>query len=176
MRIATIVTTLTLAMAGTVTFAQNVTYDFDRSANFSAFKRYAWVRGTALADQLNDKRIVNAIDAQLALKGLTQVAGNENPDVLVAYHATFDRNLQITGFSSGWGGYRFAGTRTGSARAEEITVGTLVVDVVDARTRTIVWRGKATKDIDVNAGPEKRDKNITKAAGKLFRNYPPTRK
>jgi hypothetical protein len=35
-----------------------------------------------------------------------------------------------------------------------------------------VWRGTATKDIDVNAKPDKRDKSITKAAEKLFKNYP----
>ena len=173
MRIPAFVTAATLAMLGTVTFAQNVTYDFDRTADFSSFKRYAWVRGTTVNDPLNHKRIVGAVDAQLAMRGMTLVARDANPDVLVAYHASFDKNLQITGFSSGWGGYRFAGSRSGSARAEEITVGTLAVDVVNATTGMIVWRGMATKDVDVNAKPEKRDKNINKAAEKIFKNYPP---
>jgi hypothetical protein len=66
--------------------------------------------------------------------------------------------------------------RSGTARAEEILVGSLVIDVVDARTRTIVWRGMASKDIDVDASAEKRDKNINKAAEKLFKNYPPKQK
>ena len=44
---------------------------------------------------------------------------------------------------------------------------------VDARTKTIVWRGTATKDIDVNANPDKRDKNIAKTTEKLFKSYPP---
>jgi hypothetical protein len=51
------------------------------------------------------------------------------PDLFVAYHATFDRDLQISGFSSGWGPYRFALNRTGVARAEEILTGTLAVDM-----------------------------------------------
>ena len=169
----TFVTTVMLAGLAAVALAQQVTYDFDRAADFSAFKRYAWVRGTVLNDQLNHHRIVSAVNAQLASKGLVQVQSDDNPDVFVAYHASFDRNLQITGFSSGWGGYRFPASRTGSARAEEIVVGSLVVDVVNARTKTIVWRGAATRDIDVNASPEKRDKNINKAAEKLFKNYPP---
>jgi hypothetical protein len=100
------------------------------------------------------------------------VAVDGTPDVLVAYHASFDRDLQINGFSSGWGGYRFGGTRTGSARAEEILVGTLAVDIVNAATKTIVWRGMATKEVDVKANPDKREKNINKAAEKLFKNYP----
>jgi len=38
-----------------------------------------------------------------------------------------------------------------------------------------MWRGTASKEVDAKASPEKRDKNINKAAEKLFRNYPPGR-
>jgi hypothetical protein len=71
------------------------------------------------------------------------------PDLFVAYHATFDRDLQISGFSSG--------------------------DMVDSRTNTIVWRGSASKDIDTKADPSKRERNIAKAAERLFKNYPPVK-
>jgi len=73
MRIATFVTTVTLAALGTIAFAQSVTYDFDRSADFSKLRTYAWVRGTALRDELNHQRIQRAIDAQLTMKGLAKV-------------------------------------------------------------------------------------------------------
>jgi hypothetical protein len=173
MRIRTFLTAASLALLGAITLAQSVTYDFDRSANFASFKTYTWVRGTNLPDQLNHQRIMGAVDAQLALKGLARV--DSNADVLLAYHATFDEDVQISGFSSGWGGYRFGGMRNGTATVDEILVGTLAVDVVDAKTNAIVWRGMATKEIDVKASPEKRDKNINKAAAKLFKNYPPKR-
>ena len=173
MRIKTVVLTVTMAALAAVALAQQITYDFDRTADFSKFRRYAWVRGTIVDDQLNHDRIVSAINTQLASKGLIQVGSSDDPDVLVAYHASFDRNLQITGFSSGWGGYRFGGSRTGSARTDQIIVGSLIVDVVNVRTKTIVWRGAATRDLDVNASPEKRDKNVNKAAEKVFKNYPP---
>ena len=165
--------TTALLLVGTISFAQNVTYDFDRSVDFSKLKTHAWARGTMLDDELNHKRIVGALDAQLSEKGLEKVERSADPDVLVAYYATFDRDLEINGFSSGWGGYRFGGMRSGNARAQEILVGTLVVDVVNPRTNTIVWRGIASKDIDVKANPEKRDKNIDATAKKLFKDYPP---
>jgi hypothetical protein len=92
--------------------------------------------------------------------------------VLVAYHASFSRDLEINGYASGWGGYRWGPARTGTARVEQVTVGTLVIDLVNAKSNTIVWRGIATKDLDPKASPEKRDKNINKAAEKLFKNYP----
>ena len=173
MRTARFVTTAAFILAGTLAFAQSISYDFDRSTNFARLKTYTWVRGTALKDELNHRRIVGAIDVQLSQKGLIKLDSPANADLLVAYHTTFDRDLQINGFSSGWGGYRFGGSRTGTARTEEILVGTLVVDVVDAKSNTIVWRGIASKDIDVNASSEKREKNINRTAEKLFKNYPP---
>jgi hypothetical protein len=161
------------ALLGTTVLAQSVTTDYDRSANFASFKSYAWVRGTDVPDQLNHRRIVQSIDAQLTQKGMRMVEKSANPDVLIAYHANFDRDLQINGFSSGWGAYRWGGNRSGTARAEEITVGTLVVDMVDAKSNTIVWRGMASKDLDERASAAKRDKNARKAMEKLFKNYPP---
>lgn len=173
MRLATMAGVIAGLALGAVAYAQTISFDFDRSASFPSYRTYAWVEGTSVPDQLVHQRLVNAVDAQLTLKGMTRVQGDAKPDVLIAYHASFDRDLQITGFGSGWGGYRWGGTRSGSARAEEILVGTMIVDIVDARTNTIVWRGSATKDIDVNAKPDKRDKNINKTAEKLFKNYPP---
>jgi Domain of unknown function (DUF4136) len=172
-RIATLIGTALAALSSTTAFAQEVTYDFDRSADFSKLQSYVWVMGTPVRDDFNHKRIVDAIDKQLAAKGLGKAEGKDRADVLVAYHAAFSKNLEVNGFSSGWGGYRFGPARSGSARVEEILVGTLVVDVIDAKTGTILWRGIATKDLDVNASPEKRDKNINKAAEKLFKKYPP---
>lgn len=175
-RIATLIGIALLVLTSTTVFAQDVTYDFDKSADFSKLHSYAWVRGTPVNDELNHKRIVAAIDAQLASKGLHQVEERNSADAYVAYHAAFSQDLQVSGFSSGWGGYRFGPNRSGSARVEEILIGTLVVDIVDAKTGTILWRGIATKELDVNASPEKRDRNINRAAEKLFKNYPPKSK
>jgi hypothetical protein len=46
---------------------------------------------------------------------------------------TFDRDLQISGFSTGWGAYRFGGSRSGSVRTEEILIGAVAVDIVNNR-------------------------------------------
>jgi hypothetical protein len=173
MRIATLATAVSLTLLGTIALAQSVTYDFDRAANFSTFRTYAWARGTELTDQLNHARVVRSIESQLGSRGLTKVDSSARPDVLVAYHTSFDKNLQINAFGSGWGGPRFGGMRSGTATTQEILTGTLVVDMVDARTNAIVWRGIASGDVDTSAKPDKREKNINKAAAKLFRSYPP---
>lgn len=160
--------------AAPAAFAQDISYDYDKSFDFSKAKSYAWVDGTILKDELNHKRIVGAVDTQLAAKGLTKAAAGATPDVVVAYHASFDKDLRINGFSSGWGGYRFGATRSGSATVDDVLIGTIVVDVM--KDKAIVWRGTASKEVDVKASPEKREKNINKAAEKLFKNYPPPAK
>ena len=173
MRTATITAALALTLATTIALAQSVSYDFDRSVTFSKFRTYAWTHGTELSDQLNHGRVVRAIESQLAAKGLTKVDAGAGPDLLVAYHASFDKNLQINGFGSGWGGPAFGGLRSGTATTQEIVTGTVAVDLMDANTRGVVWRGLASSDLDPKASPEKREKNINKAAQKVFRNYPP---
>lgn len=170
MRFATLAVMATLAILGTPAAAQDVTYDFDKSADFSSFRTYQWVPGTNLVDEFNHRRIVEAVDAQLLAKGLRPAAAGEQPDVLVAYYAGIRTDLEVNGTSLGWVG----GPRPVSARVEEVPVGTLIVNIYNAKTRGILWRGVATKELDVKANPEKREKHINKAAAKLFRNYPPS--
>ena len=181
MRIATFATTLGLAVLSTIALAQNVTYDYDRTANFSSYKTYAWTRGTELTDKLNHARIVWAVESRLMAKGLTKVDPSADPDVhvadpdvLVAYHASFEKNLEISGSTHGLGPFGL-GDRLGSARVQTVLVGTLVVDIADARTGAIVFRSVASSDIAPTDKPESRDKKIAKATEKMFKNYPPTR-
>ena len=55
----------------------------------------------------------------------------------------------------------------------DILIGTMVVDIADAKKNQMVWRGIATKEVNTQANPEKRDKSINEAAKKIFKNYPP---
>jgi hypothetical protein len=129
---------------------------------------------------LIDERIVNGIEAELAKKGLTKVEAN--PDVFVVYHVAFDKQKDISTFSSGYGGgygpYGWGygggwGGGTTTTQVRDILVGTLVVDVADAKKNAMVWRGMGVKEVNTQAKPEKRDKSIAKALEKIFKNYPP---
>jgi hypothetical protein len=156
---------------GTIVLAQSIAVDFDKSVDFSRFKTYAWVPGTNVPDELNHKRIMRAVEDQLMAKGVAKVDTRSGPDLLVVYHASFDRDLQITGYGGGWP-YRFGGGPV-SARAETVLKGTVVVDLVDAASQAIVWRATATHALDLGANAEKRDRNIARTAAKMFKNYPP---
>jgi hypothetical protein len=159
--------------AGTIAFAQTVTYDVDKSADFASFKTYEWGHSMPVGDELNDRRIASAIESELASKGISRAPAGGRADVIVAYYATFDQELEING--SGWGGYRLSGMRSGSARVEEVLLGTLAVQMVNAKTGAVVWRSMATREIDLKASPGKRDKNIRAAVEKIFKRYPAQR-
>jgi hypothetical protein len=163
--------------------AQKTTYDYEKSANFAAFKTYAYKDGTKAGQELIDRRIVDAIDAQLAAKGLTKAEAN--PDVFVVYHIAFDKEKDISTYSSGYGGgygpygWGWGGGWAGGTthtQVRDILIGTLVIDIADAKKGQLAWRGIGQKEIDTQAKPDKRDKNINNAVKKIFKNYPPKQK
>ncbi len=79
-----IIVTLLMCL-GVAAFAQQVQFDYDRSANFSAYKTYQWVdyQRVAVGDQLLDQDIKRAVDEQLAGKDLRRV--ESGGDLLVGY-------------------------------------------------------------------------------------------
>jgi hypothetical protein len=170
-------------LAPGVLLAQKTTYDFEKSANFAAFKTYAHKDGTKAGQELVDKRIVDAIDSQLAAKGLTRV--DASPDVFVVYHMAFDKEKDISTYSSGYGGgygpygWGWGGGWAGGSthtQVRDILIGTLVIDIADAKKGQLAWRGIGQKEIDTQAKPDKRDKNINNAVKKILKNYPPKQK
>ena len=172
-----VLTTFVLALP-LVAAAQKTTYDFDKTATFSQYKTYSLKDGTPTGNPLIDNRIVAAIEAQLAAKGLVRT--ETAPDVMVLYHVALEEEKDISSYSTGpmYGGYGWGwgggwGSTTTDVRVREILVGTLAVDIVDAQKKQIVWRGLGSKEIDTNAKPEKRDTNINKAVEKIFKNDPP---
>jgi hypothetical protein len=173
------VCTLTLALVPALALAQETSYDFDKNTNFAAFKSFALKEGTKAGDDLVDKRIAAAIESELLAKGLTK--NDEKPDMFVVYHMAFDKQQSMTAYNTGAGYGPYAwrwrgGFGTTDIRVDEILIGTLVVDMADANKQELVWRGMGVKEVDVQAKPEKRDKNIGKAVQKILKNYPPKAK
>lgn len=171
-RSAALITAFVLLPA--VLIAQKTSFDYDKTATFSAFKSYALKDGTNVGDPLIDNRIVAAIEKQLAAKGLTKT--DAKPDLTVMYHVAFDKQKDISAFSTGGGpyGYRWGGGwGSTDVRVKDILVGTLVIDIADANKGEVVWRGMGVKEVDVQAKADKRDKNINNAVQKILKNYPP---
>ena len=171
---------IAMVLAPALILAQKTSYDYQKGTNFAAFKTYGHKEGTPVGQPLIDDRLVAAIDAQLAAKGLTKA--ESDPDLFVVYHMAFDKQKDISTFSSGygggygpygwgWGGGWAGGTTTTQVR--DILIGTLVIDLADAKKGQLVWRGIGVKEVDTQAKPDKRDKKINDAVKKIFKNYPP---
>ena len=169
-----------LLLVPALAVAQKTSYDYSKTANFAAFKTYAHKDGTKVGQQLIDERIVGAIDAAMAAKGFTKA--DASPDVVVVYHVAFDKEKDISTYSSGYGGgygaYGYGwgggwGGGTTTTQVRDILIGTLVIDLADAKANQLAWRGMGVKEVDTQAKPDKRDKSITNAVNKIFKNYPP---
>ena len=172
---------LLLASASTA-LAQDVRYNFDKQANFAAFKTYKWVsiKGAASVGDLADKQIKAAVDAELGKKGLMKTEA-DTADLYIGYQAAVDTEKQYTsydtgwGYGPGWGGgwYGGGGTSTSTGTTSTIYVGQLALDMYTPAAKALVWRGAASKTLDPKAKPEKVQKNLDKAVAKLLKNYPP---
>jgi Domain of unknown function (DUF4136) len=154
-------------------FAQDVQFDYDRSTNFTAFKTYQWIdmKPVQVGDQLLDSDIKRAVDAQLAAKGLRRV--ESEGDLLVGYQAAISQEKQFDGVPSGppwWGNWGWGNTRVTTST---IDVGKLVIGLFDPAKKQLVWRGSASKTLDIMQDPDKNYRTLEKAMAKLFKNYPP---
>jgi hypothetical protein len=169
----TVWTAFFLVMLGAA-FAQQVKTDFDHQANFSEYKTYSW-QEIKPANSLWDTRIKNAVDAQLAAKGWTQVDSGGDVAVVAIKTLQTQRTLQTfyDGFGGGWGWRRFGGGGFGDSTTTEqdYKVGTLVVDLYDAKTKQLIWRGSAEDTLSDKA--DKNEKNLNKGVAKMFKKFPP---
>jgi hypothetical protein len=160
-------------LAGTVLSAQDVRYNFMPGTDFAKYHTYKWVtiEGGSHPNQIVDQEIKQAVDSQLAAKGLTKT-DNDKADLYVGYQIAVDQEKQWNAF--GMGGARWGGM--GSATSSTISNGTLVLDLYDPSTKQLVWTGNATKTLDPSSNQEKNQKNLDKAMAKLLKNYPPPQK
>src|ERR1043165_5943745 len=93
-----------LLLAASSALAQDVRYNFDKSANFAGFKTYKWVviKGASQLSDLPDRQVKAAVDAELAKKGLSKTDG-ETADLYIGYQAGVGQEKQYTSFDTGWG-------------------------------------------------------------------------
>jgi hypothetical protein len=169
-----------LLAAASPALAQDVRYNFDKQADFSAYKTYKWVdiKGSTLGDLL-DRQLKAAVDTELAKKGLTK-SNTDSADLMIGYQAAVGQEKEYTSFDSGygygpgWGGgwYGGAGGMT-TGTTSTIYVGQLALDMYASSPKALVWRGNASKTLDQKAKPEKQQQNLEKAVAKMLKNYPP---
>lgn len=171
-----LLTGLLLALP-TIAAAQDVKIDFDKAFNFAPVKTYSMKLGTAWGNDLSQRRVMTEFDEAIAAKGWKKV-DEAQADIQVVIHGATQTKRDATTFYSGMGGYgyRYGGMGMGTASTvvNEYKVGTVVVDMFDPKSKSLVFRGIAEGEISDNA--EKNAKRLDKASTKMFKNFPPAAK
>ncbi|MES2811981.1 MAG: DUF4136 domain-containing protein [Bacteroidota bacterium] len=147
-----------------------VNSDYDKKANFSSYKTYAFLKSgidKAEISDLDKKRILYAIDDAMAAKGFTK---SENPDILISiFTKERERVDMYQSYSFGWGWNPWWGMNYN--RPVTTTEGTLLIDVLDAKSKELVWQGKGSGYLTQNV--DKKDARITEFVTKILEKYPP---
>jgi hypothetical protein len=163
---------------------RQVTTDYSPAVGFSQFRTYALVSPPDTAGQaLLDQRVRTAVRTQLTAKGLTET-DRQHADLYVGYGMVDKTHREIYDYGAGWGwgrGWGWRYYRSGVAwpmtlrrQIETYTDGTVVVNLVDARTKQVVWEGEVADVVSLPVGdPASATRQIDEATAKLFAKYPP---
>jgi hypothetical protein len=84
-----------------------------------------------------------------------------------------DQKIDVQDWGYSYPRYPYGGWYGGQVDVYQYNEGTLIVDIVDAKTNQLVWRGTATKTIDESASPEQREANLKEVVSRIFEKYPP---
>ncbi len=158
-----------LLLAAMSAFAQKITVEFDQAADFSRYKTFAIRDGQlnsknpALNSELVKKQIEADIARDLTAKGLQMVPSGP-ADLNVRYRFGSARKTEVDAYPAGWRGW---GTRV---VRRPYTEGTLVIDLRDPSTKSLVWRGIASED---KGDASKVQGKIDDMVKKSFDKYPP---
>ncbi|TVL99763.1 MAG: DUF4136 domain-containing protein [Candidatus Brocadia sp. WS118] len=158
-----------------------VRHDYDREYNFNQYKTYRWPADSEIdkndvlaRNSLVYKRVQAAVDKELKAKGFTLQESGETDFVVVA-HAGVKDKMQIHQYGGGrygwydpwWGPY---GGYTDVSYYQE---GTLVIDIVDLKSKELAWRGTGSGVVKEYNNPDKMQKDLNAAVAKVLANFPP---
>jgi hypothetical protein len=152
--------------------------DYDKSVDFTQYKFYAFQKSGIDKVEISDldkKRILRAIDTQMALKGFAKSA---TPDLLINIFTKEREQVEVNEFNAGWGygwgwgwnPHMWGGNTSVSSYVEK----TLFIDLIDARKRELVWQGQGVGVLSQER--EKKDKQINEFVAKILAQYPPVKK
>lgn len=167
----------------------NVKTDYDKNVNFAQYHTFAFQPGRIVTrlgtpdpnNTLVADRIRDAVVNQLAAKGLQPVT--QNPDLVATYiaGAKTKQDIESMGpdpynspYFGGPFGFRrdaFWGPGYNQFYTNTYTQGTLILDLIDPRTKQLVWRAYVSGPVD---NPDQ--KTVNNAVAAALKNFPPSPK
>jgi hypothetical protein len=151
-----------------IAIAQDMQTDYDKTADFSQYHTFMWIKQPKTENPLMKQRIIDAVNAQLEAKGFRLVT--HDADLGISANTATREEHTLEGFYDGfpgWGWHRYWGPTT----IQTYEVGTLVIDLFDSATKQVKWWASATDT--VSSKPEKNAKKLNEAVEKMFKHFPP---
>ena len=161
--------------------ALTVSSDYDRNVNFSRYKTFTMFNTDSMSNtvsELNKKRIISSIKNEMLKKGFHE--NTTSPELLVNTVAIFKDKTNVSSTTSyyGYGGFYRpyawgAGglSSTTSYNVDNYKDGSLIIDIIDASTKSLIWQGTGNKEIDKPA--KDLDKAIADAVASIMASFPP---
>jgi hypothetical protein len=163
-----------LALAVTGCASMNVNAYAERGFEPSRFHTYAWAADAPAAtgdprldsNPFFEERVRAEADRRLAARGFEKTS--LTPDLLVHYHASMTQRIDTQDLDRQYGS-----CESGDCRAEVYDAGTILIDLVDARTNSLVWRGWAEGSLDgVVDNQAWMEKTIDEAVARILERLP----
>ncbi len=162
--------------------------DFDTSADFGAFKTFAWSEATdeatiksITAAPLVHQRVRESIESNLETRGLKSVDAAQ-ADMLVTYHLS----VAVTGHTSSSVSVGIGRSRTGSSSRSSIGIsgrvpvgrrtvqeGTLVIAMIYAKSNSVIWQGSSSRQLSRSSTPERQQALVNEVVNERLEKYPP---
>jgi Domain of unknown function (DUF4136) len=156
-----------MSITSIVAVGQQVSVNYNHSQSFAAYHTYAW--GPDNANQVKDSILAQAaiqdIDAAMAAKGFQKVTMDQKPDIVVTASGGMKEQTSYTAM-----GMRGIGGGMGSITPQQNVSGTLIVDLFDAKSQSLVWRGIAQDTLSNNGA--KNQKTLANGVNKMFKQWP----
>jgi len=156
-----------VCIASAIAYGQQVSVNYNHSQSFTPFHTYAW--GSNNANQIQNSILaqvaIQDIDTALQGKGLQKVSENQNPDLLVTANGGMKEETSYSAM-----GMRGFGGGMGTITPEQNVIGTMIVDLYDAKNKSLVWRGMAENTLNSNGN--KNQQMVQKAITKMFNQWP----
>ncbi len=161
-------------LAVTAAVAGKTNTDYDKAVDFTKYKTYAWHKATTGSD-LWDQRLITEVDAALTAKGWKKITSVEEADAAIVGSINLTQETSYNTMYTGMGGWGYYGWGMGVSSAHTTAttwrIGTLLVDIFDAKTKKLLWR--ASSEETVSEKSSKNEKKLHNAVGRVFKDFPP---
>lgn len=182
MKIVTLVLMSAFFLSAVGCSSYTVMFDYDRQEDFSQYRSFDFLPAPSdvrpESSNLVLNRVTAAVTRELEAKGLKQ--SSSSPDILIAIHTESQDKFNVTDWGYHYAPYDYywrgdSYWSGGGIDVHQYEEGTLILDMVRADEKEMIWRGAASKALPYNPTPDKIDKIVNEAVSKILENYPPNK-